>query len=383
MKHNELDPAIVRQICFQPPYCPNEECSFHGGYPELGMRQFSFQGWATRVSHPYQVRCYRCLECKRGFRYSSFKLSYREKKAGLNSRIFRFFCIGASNREIARQLGISEHCVRGRLLKLSQWALLKHTRLTESLKIEEPIVYDGLEAFAKSQYDPNQIQHAMGKDSLFTYDFNFAPLNRKGRMSPRQKEINARLEEQQGRYDPKAIRRTSQVIFQRLHQKKAPGKPLLLYSDEHFQYDRAVQWDLKDCQIQHVRISSQISRNFKNHLFAVNHSDLLIRHHVAAFKRETISFSKTHCRMIQKYSLFMVYKNYFRVQFVKPHVRNPKTNQQTPAMSLGIVENPLQFHEFFDLKITLKQTQLNPEWESYYLEQPKFERSQAWAKKAA
>jgi hypothetical protein len=276
---------------------------------------------------------------------------------------------------MGRMLNLSEHCVRNRLKKMAQWTLLKHAYLSQELKIEEPIVYDGLEAFAKSQYDPNQIQQAIGKDSLFIYDFNFIPLNRKGRMSPRQKRKRTEIEKREGRYLPRAIRVASREIFLRLYQRrKNEAIPQLLITDEHFQYWRAINWDLTSCKIKHIRISSKETRNYKNQLFAINHADLLTRQHIAAFRRETISFSKKHESMIQKYILFLGWKNYFRTQYVKSHKMDPQTNEQTPAMKLGICSKILEFHEFFDIRLTERQIPLNREWKCFYKEQPTYSR---------
>lgn len=382
-----LDPSHLRQKCFQAPYCPNEACSFHlldsqGGeipQPEASLKKrhlfYRSKGWAKTKSYPYLAKCFQCKHCLKSFRYSTFKLGYREKKKGIHSKVFHLFTTGASNREIGRRLGVSEHLVRLRLKKMAQWALLKHTRLTESLKIQEELVYDGLENFAQSQYDPNHIQQVVGKDSLFIYDFNFAPLNRKGRMSERQKLHRHFLENTYGRYQPKAIRIASRRIFQRIYEKRADlSNPLILYSDEHFQYQRALQRDLKHLKVEHVRISSQQTRNFQNKLFAVNHADLLIRQHVGAFSRETICFSKTPSRMIHKYVLFLVWKNYFRFQFVKKHKLREKAHQTTPAMDLGLAQAPLKFHEFFDLKHSLKQVPLNSDWKDFYFEKLTFPR---------
>lgn len=364
------DPFILRQKCFQPPYCPNEKCSFHlnSDVPgKFSIRFYWSNGWAKTECHPYRVRQFRCRFCQRSFRYTCFKLDYKEQKPGLNPKIFSYYFCGVSNREIARQIGTSEHLIRIRLKKMDQWSLVNQTYRTQNLKIDEPVVYDGLEAFAKSQYDPNNIQQAIGKKSLFIYDFNFAPLNRKGRMSPRQKRIRQMIEKEEGKYAPRAIRTSSAEIFARLYEKRVnPDKPLVIISDQHFQYRRAIEWDLKGLNIESIRISSKDTRNYQNLLFCVNHADLLIRQHVGAFSRETICFAKKHSRMVGKYALFMVWKNFFRPQFVKPHKRNPKCNVNTPAMELGLTKKPLEFHEFFDIKRTLKQVNLNREWKLFH-----------------
>jgi hypothetical protein len=148
----------------------------------------------------------------------------------------------------------------------------------------------------------------------------------------------------------------------------------VLFTDEHFQYRRVVQKDLRGYKILHKTVSSKECRNYQNLIFPVNHSDVMIRHHVAAFKRETIAFSKTHERMIQKFTLFMVWKNWFRPQFVKQQKHNPKANTQTPAMALGICSKKLEFHEFFHLKRTTQQVPLNREWNHFFHEKPTYTR---------
>jgi hypothetical protein len=237
-------------------------------------------------------------------------------------------------------------------------------------------VIDGIENFAKNQYEPNHIQAALGKHSLFIWDFNFVPLNRKGRTSARQKRIRNLLDRTHGRFPPNAIRRSSAELIERIcHRRKNPNNPLILCTDKHFQYKRALDKDLKNLSITHVTVSSKNPRNFHNILFAANHADLLLRQHIAAFKRETIAFSKTHERMIQRFAIFMVWKNFMRPQYVKPHKRNEKANTHSPAMALGIAHKLYAFHEFFDLKRTLSQVHLNREWQCFYREIPTYYRS--------
>src|SRR4051794_5226180 len=114
------DPFILRQKCFQPPYCPNEKCSHHLIDQESRQTRFYWSnGWAKTQCHPYRVRQFRCRDCKRNFRYTYFKLDFREHKAGLNCKIFSYLTCGVSNREIARRLNTSEHLVRIRYKKLT------------------------------------------------------------------------------------------------------------------------------------------------------------------------------------------------------------------------------------------------------------------------
>jgi hypothetical protein len=415
-----LTQALARQSRFVPPYCPNTACLHHplsrsqtGPRLELRLglglallpqseleskskapvegsatRFWSHHGWRKTRVFPYRVRCFRCRLCLKRFSRSSFQLTCALKRPKLATRrIFELFTTGCSLREIGRRLQCSEHLVRIRLARLSQWALLRHTQLCERLELDEPVAYDGLENFAHSQYEPNHINQLVGRHSLFIYDFGFCPLNRKGRMSPRQKTRLRQLEKEHGRFDPQAVRiNTRQVLSRALARLRGKGlkkktTALELHSDEHFHYRQVIHEDLGHEPIVWVPTSSKLGRTYRNRLFAVNHSDLLIRQHVAAFRRETIAFAKRHERMIERFVLFLSWKNYFRPQMVRRQKLKPQAHTHTPAMALGLTQRPMTFHRFFDLKRTPRQVPLSDEWTAFYERRRTFGRDRAGRKK--
>ena len=337
---------------FSPPFCPNENCKHHRKpHVARGEVFWRSRGYEKRKLSPC-VRNFQCKSCKKRFCSNYFSINYCLKKHGhINARVFEGVIEGRSNRAIARKIGVSECLVRTRITRLSQIALTRHGRFLQGLKIAEPVAYDGVECFARSQYEPNNINHLIGVDSLFCYTFNFAPMNRKGRMSDRQKNYLKKLEVLEGRFNPKAIRIASEALFRDAIARLDPKlEKLVIQTDEHFQYRRAIQRDLakeERQKIEHRTVSSKATRNYKNILFAVNHTDLLLRQNVAAFARETISFAKKHSRMLQKYTLLIVFKNYMRPKFVKKHKKDPCANTESPAMNLGICNKLLTFNEFF------------------------------------
>jgi len=317
-------------------------------------------GWANISRFPYQSQRFRCRRCLRTFSWSRFSLEYRQKIWGLNETLFRDFNVGVSKRELGRRVGHSEHLVRGRLRKMARWGLREHAHRVRKLKIREPIVYDGLENFSFSQYDPNNLNHAVGKNSLFTWDFNLCPLNRKGRMSPRQRARKALLEEKYGSYPKDAIRASTKRILRRLLGKT---EELDLYSDRHFLYRRAIELDLSRKQakrIHHVTVSSKVARNFVNPLFAVNNVDMQARHNLAPFKRETIAFSKNTVAMQEAFALYMIHRNYLRPKFWGTHRSDPECSKRSPAMEVGAARKIETFKEYFSK--WRPQTKLHKEW---------------------
>ncbi|NUM87565.1 MAG: hypothetical protein HUU37_00035 [Bdellovibrionales bacterium] len=358
---------LHRERAFRPPFCPNSRCEWH--HPERHQGAARFQRYGTRRIRrfPYATTRFLCVSCGITFTQSRFELHYRQKIWGLNWRIFYLDSIGASKCEIARHVEHSEKLVRMRLIKMARQGLLIHAQRIQCLPIREPIVYDGLENFAFSQYDPNNLNHAVGKNSLFTYDFNLCPLNRKGRMSPRQKRRKAALEEKYGKYPKDAIRTSTTKILKRLL-KKLPRKTpeLCLFSDRHYQYRKAVEFDLPKKRIHHVTVSSKIARNYANPLFAVNNVDMQARHTRAAFRRETIAFAKHSVAMLESFVLYALHRNYMRPKFWGTHRSDPECSERSPGMEVGVspkIETP---KEFFRQWVPPTHVKLHHEWRDLY-----------------
>ena len=351
---------LHRERTFCPPYCPRPTCINH----KKSSNQFwNREGSKPLKRFPYLSIRFRCKDCKKTFSASFFKLHYRQKIWGHNSQIFQYQRLGTTMRETARILNKDESFVRGRLKKMARWGFLIHAQLVNDIQIEEPIVYDGLENFSFSQFDPNNLNHAVGKHSLFTYDFNLCPINRKGLMSPWQARKKSRLDEIHGAYPKNAIQTSTATILSRL-QKKA--KKLTVFSDKHFQYRRAIASTPELKNIEHITISSKAHRNFRNPLFAVNHIDNEARQNLSAFKRETIAFSKHSIAMQESYVLSMIHRNYMRPKFWPKQWKKRKEPVASPAQEIGATRKILTFDEFFSRRVLITQVDICEEWKNLF-----------------
>jgi AraC-like DNA-binding protein len=313
---------------------------------------------------PYLVFRYRCKSCRRVFSSSFFELGYWDKKDDLYEEIFDLHNKGFSKRATAEFLKCSEETVRRKLKKMTRQTLLRCARDLRQVKVKEPIAYDGIENFSFSQFDPNNVNHAVGKETFFVYDFNFAPLNRKGRMSPRQKKKKRRLEEIHGKYPTNAIESSTRRVFKRLLE-KASG-PLVLHTDNHYAYQRAIRSLRGKENIAHFITPGKVARNYRSRLFPINHLDMLTRHETASFKRETIAFSKHSIAMMENFILYVGKKNYMRPIFLTKHRRDPLIHKESPAMRLGLTNKILSFRQMFKTRITEKQAGLNEDWERFF-----------------
>ncbi len=306
-----------------------------------------------------------CQRCFKAFTLSFFSLSYRDRTPPTYEEIYALRLRGSSFREMTKPLKCSLNTVLRRYREMSRQGLLIQAMKTEKLEINESIAYDGIENFSFSQYDPNNINHAIGRESLFVYDFNFAPMNRKGKESPRQTKRKKLLENEFGKYPPNAFERSTRRVLERLLS-RTKGE-LTLHSDNHYAYRRAIRTlpFIDQRRLTHLITPGIVARNYRNRLFAINHLDMLTRHHLCSFKRETIAFSKHSIAMIEDFTLLMVQKNFMRPMFTKKQKRNEFSNKHSPAMRLGLEKRILKFHEFFSVRVTRAQVKLSEDWAQF------------------
>jgi len=366
MWSNRKSIKVVVQKSLQviPPYCANSLCAWHD--PERSKHEGRFARYGTRKisRYPYVSVRFRCRRCRATFSESFFHFSYRDQLAPTYEQIFDLLNGGWTRRRTAKFLGCSTDTVQRRVRKISRQVILVQAKKCEDLQVRESIAFDGLENFSYSQYDPNNINHAVGRESYFVYDFNFAPMNRKGCMSPYQAVKKAKLEQDFGRYPSRSIESAAHRVFSRLLERS--NGELVLHTDNHYAYRDAIRKLPKNKALTHLITPAKLGRNFRNRLFAINHLDLLTRQRSSAFKRETISFSKHSIAMIESFVLLMAEKNFLTTVFEKPHLRDPSANKDSPAMRVGIADKVMKFHELFRVRVTKAQVNLSEDWRNFF-----------------
>jgi hypothetical protein len=365
-------PNLAFKLLESPPYCPNPACAWHHRSACAQSGRFTRQGSRAVGRFPYRTLLWMCARRGRKFSDSIFYLFYRDRTEPTYEQIFHYHGHGQSRRAIAKDLGCSLDTVQRRFQELARQGLLIQADKTRALKIREPVAYDGIENFAFSQYDPNNINHAIGRKSFFLYEFNFSPLNRKGRMSQYQKVRDSFLADSHGRYPADSIQKATRRVIERLLMRTEGD--LQFHSDNHYAYRRAIRSLPQAPRLIHLITPAKVGRNTRNRLFAINHSDNLTRHQLTTFKRETIAFAKHSLGMIESFTLFMVWKNFLRTCFVKKQKRDPLLNIQSPAMKVGIEARVLTFREYYQIRLQPTQVTLNEDWDDFVHRRDRYSR---------
>jgi len=337
---------------FRPPFCPRPWCRYH--LNPVGWRWVRF-GSFSRHCLPRVIPRFRCRHCGSTFSTQSFSTTYYLKRPELLEPLFHRLLSCAGYRQIAREARCDPTTVMGQTARLGRHALLFLHQNRPLTPLHEPLVMDGFESFAYSQYHPLHLNSAVGAESHFVYGFTLTELRRKGRMTAAQCRRRVALEARYGRPDPKAL----ELDIAELIRIAAPGHyPLTIRSDEHPAYPRALR-RLRPRSIHHECTPSVEARTPHNPLFPVNLLDLLLRHNSANHKRETIAFSKRHQSALERAAMLAAWRN-----FVKPFSENHGGG--TPAMRIGLRDRPMAIRELLKWRLFPARVGLPTVWENYY-----------------
>jgi len=336
----------------RPPHCPHPACDFH--LDPTGWR-YKRAGFFRRSIAPRRVQRYRCLACHRAFSSQTFSLTYRLRRPDLLEPVFHAEVNCSGHRQIARQHRVTHATIQRLVARLGRHCILIHesfrSRAQGNLS-SEPVVMDGLGAFARGQYWPVEITGVVGSHSYYSHDFVVTPLRRSGTMTRRQKKRRAEYEARFGRPDAGALRRDVLELLQAALPESAlpEAKRIELRTDEKREYVSALR-RLEARGIEHRRTSSKAPRTPRNPLFAVNSHHMLLRHSGSNHKRETIAFSKCFKSVVWRHAIYQVWQN-----LVKPaSERDPR---QSPAQRLGVTSKRWAVAELLALDLSVTRTRL-------------------------
>lgn len=331
---------------FEPPFCPNEDCSAH----DERARQ---NGWAPQrrggravPSRRTVVWRFLCPRCRRSFSSSLFGPDYRCRKHGLAFRLLAPLCEGQSERQAARTLGVSPTAVHRRRRHLGRQALLIHLETLRRVPLRDlaRAELDGLRTFAGSQFEPLDLHTLLWSAPGLVLDLDPAPLRRSGRMTARQREERTAREGVLGKPSPAARRESVEALLRRLAERLPEGISFELATDEEPDYARALGVLEGRCRVRHVTVSSKARRESPGHpLWQTNHLHRLWRHGRADHKRETLSFSKKLQGLMERAWLTVIWRNL--VKGISE--RTAERSRTTPAMQVGLAERPLTAEELF------------------------------------
>jgi len=324
----------------------------------MGWR-YKKAGFYSRKIRPFRIQRYRCLTCRKAFSSQTFSLTYRLRRPDLLEPVFHAEVSCSGHRQQARQHRVSHSTVQRLVERIGRHCLLVHESLRDlarEMLACEPVVMDGLGAFARGQYWPVEITGIVGTGSYYSHDFVVTPRRRSATMTRDQKKRRAEYEKRHGRPDPGALTRD---VLELMEAALPEATPIELRTDEKKEYATALR-RLQNPEIEHLTTHSREPRTPKNPLFAVNAHHMLLRHSGSNHKRETVAFSKCFKAVVWRQAIYQVWRNLVKAA----SERDPR---ETPAQRLGVSSKRWRVGELLDLKLSVTRMKLRPRVLDAYL----------------
>jgi transposase-like protein len=351
---------------FRPAFCPRKDCRHHTQPDGFRCRKHGSYGTARGVEVPR----YRCMGCGSTFSRRAFSLIYYRKRPELLRPVAAGLQAGSAHRQLARTLGCAPSTVTRISARLGRHALLLLRRALAALEgqLDEPVVLDHFETFELTQDLPFGVATPVGARSWFVYGIDPAPHARTGRRSPKQERRRKRRARRpkRGGYGGSATR-----VFECLLPLCPSGRPLQLIGDGHPAYDQAVQQHRRADSIaleRHPnpprgpkgspRSARAIARD--RAMFPADLLHGLLRHSLAAHKRETIAFGRRLNAIVERLFLVAIWRN-----FVKG-VSERRNDSTTPAMRLGLTDRPWKWERVLGRRLFPDREKLAGIWLELY-----------------
>jgi len=289
-----------------------------------------------------------CLECGRTFSRRTFSLSYWRKRPELLRPVAAGLQAGSGHRQLARTLGCAPSTVTRISAFLGRHSILLLARALASLEgqLDEPVVLDHFETFELTQDLPVGIATPVGAKSWFVYGIDPVP-TRDGYLGSARRVLN------------------------RLLPLVPEGRRLHIIGDGHPDYQRAVAQHPRS---EDIRLEthpnpkrgpkgsprSAVAKARDQAMFPVDLLHALLRHSLAAHKRETIAFGRRLNAIVERLFLTAIWRN-----FVKG-VSERKNDPTTPAMRLGLTDRPWKWERVLGRRLFPVREKLSGTWLEIY-----------------
>ena len=357
---------VERLQDFRPPFCPRKDCKYHTR-PE-GFRYHKKGSYSTkrRAVNPR----FRCLGCGSSFCLNSFSLIYYRKRPELLRPVAAGLVAGSAHRQLARSLDCAPSTVTRISAHLGRHAMLLLLRALTALKgqLSEAVVFDHFETFELTQDLPVGVGTAVGAESWFIFGVDPAPHARTGKRSPVQERRRRRRAKRptHGGYVGSTRR-----VLDRLMPLCPEGRSLRLVSDEHPAYHKAVMDHPCSDRIEtechpnplrgpkgSPRSAAAVARD--KAMFPVDLLHMILRHTLAAHKRETIAFGRRLNAIMDRLFQAVVWRNFIK------GVSERRNDRTTPAMKLGLADRPWSWRQLLSRRLFPDREGLAGSWLELY-----------------
>lgn len=308
-----------------PPFCPNPDCRHHHHHERSRAEKKRIGVWFWRKGKRHSAcagtfQRFQCISCKRFFSERTFSIDYRVHQIISYRDLVKDIGSRVSLAATHRNRGISPAVRRNRIARLARNCIALHAACAPHLKTPEDLIVDGFVSFEVSQYYPCNLHILIGADSEYLYTMDHVTIRRTGRMSDRQRGIQARLESVYRPAPDGIITSVTRVLrnLVLLVRQWDAAKAVCLITDNKQEYPDALsRCDaahllISDQRLKWEHISSQHHRGPGGPMFAMDNFDRELRKDIAAYVRETVTFRRNVQNAMDCVQVYRMYHNFIK-----------------------------------------------------------------------
>lgn len=328
---------------FQPPRCPHTDCRYHKR-PPFGF--FKRHGYYRAACRAHPIPRYRCRACHRTFSRQTFHSSYRDQKPYLNQPVVELLCSGVGLRQAARVLKLTRNSLVAKARKVSHHVAKLDQNLKNRIAEAEraaprrrplELQMDEFETYeARRNTRPVSIPVVIDPTSRFRFAAIPAPIRPRGRMTDARMRA---IEEDERRFGRRQDRSGAACLaaFQSAADTHPTAGTVIIGTDFKATYPSYIAKAFAGRSVHHQQTMSVAPRGIGTPLFAINHTEAVLRDHVGRLRRESWLVSKK-CEYLDLHlRLINGYRNWVRPRF--------NTDAMTPAQVAGYARRPMKMRE--------------------------------------
>lgn len=323
----------MRAIDFEPVRCPNRRCL---AFRDPPARFFRRHGSYRPRCRTEPVPRFKCKVCNRGFSRQTFRLDYRDKRPHQNVEVFKLLISGVGLRQTGRNTDLDVHAVQKKFRKIARQVRLLNRNLLRALPAHRVLMLDELETFEDRSITPLTVPVLIDRTSKLVLATEVAPIRRVAKRGSRRQRWLEHFEARHGRRQDRGnacVRR----VFGRM-QRLLGAQPATLVTDAKATYATQCRRRFGG-RVAHRTVSSKLARTELNPLFAINHTDAMMRDNTGRLRRRSWLVSKRGRFLRLQLELFTAYRNWVRRR------RNVDPPHLTPGVAMSLCERNLTVPE--------------------------------------
>ena len=306
---------------FQPPRCPHRDCPQHAA---PGAHFYTRHGSYIAKIRPRPIPRFRCRTCQRSFSRQTFRHDYRDHKPHLNVRVIQELTSGVGYRQTARIVGLTRRNLINKARKIQRTAQLLDQNLLQSagdLDRAHPsgrtldIQFDEFETYeTRRNTRPLTIAVVIERESRLILGSSAAPIRPRGKMTERRTAAIAHEEARFGRRRNRSAA-VCRYTLRRAAKVRPSARLVILGTDEKTSYPGYAVEAFKGRRLVHHQTPSVDPRGHGTPLFAINHTEAMLRDLTGRLRRESWLVSKLRKYLNLHLGLYAAWRNWVRPRF--------------------------------------------------------------------